>query len=196
MQEIPFEQLVEHLSSPRKGERLRALKNLEVLACRRKVAAKDRLAVGRLLAEAFLGRDRHERLATARFLDVWSRWATDDRLCRRLIAIHMEESSKGVRANLEVAIMRTMPNARLVSLLASPPQEMLTGETPTLLVLLDALANRIRSNHITGAERAGLIRALRKSRAHRASRVARPFLWRVEALLAELVSEGVPSRKR
>ena len=189
-------ELKELLASKRYRDRIDALELLEILPLTNDVPGTFRFEVGWLLVDPFHLRKRHERQQVARFLDIWFRSEPCPSLCSRLKTISLEEVDDKVRGSLQVAIYNTMPLSELTGSIARPAKgDRLQGNG--LLVLLDAIANRVKRHQIPASSLRALVGALRQGRAHRASHIARPYLWKLEQVLervgAPVVAEAAGS---
>lgn len=170
------------LQSPHVSERLRALDELEYLACEQEIPAELKIQLGRIIVSKYLGRGGRERLKTAQFLDVWFNAEPDASLSQRLMAIYLEEVDSSIRDSLLSAAYSTMPIGTVLSELENPKnQSMQRGHS--LLILVEALDRRVKRRQISGAELDRVIRVLKSARAYRASHIARPFLWQIEIVL-------------
>lgn len=172
------------LQSSEVSERLRALDELEYLACEREMPAELKIYLGRIVIEKYLGRGGRERLKTAQFLDVWFSAEPDASLSQRLLAIYLEEVDSSIRDSLLSAAYSTIPLAGLLKELENPKsQSMQKGHS--LLILIESLERRVKRRMISGADLDRVIGVLKKARAYRASHIARPFLWQIEIVLEE-----------
>ena len=169
--------------------RRRDLRELEGLACRNAVSTKEKKLIGLVLLANFHIRPLFERRTIARFLDVWFVTETSVRVAKRLEATRLEEVDPGTRNSLKVAAYSTMPDRELARALEEPSREDLT-EGLGLLVALETAYTRLRLGTFSHRRLAELIRALRKARAHRASHIAKPFLWRLESVLELALKVG------
>lgn len=170
------------LQSPDVSQRLRALDELEYLACEQDLPADLKIGLGRIVVEKYLGRGGRERLKTAQFLDVWFNAEADASLSQRLHAIYLEEVDSSIRDSLLSAVYSTMPVGGLLKEIESP-QSQVMQKGHSLLILVEALERRVKRRLLSGAELDRVIQALKKARAYRASHIARPFLWQIEIVL-------------
>ena len=172
------------LQSSEVSERLRALDELEYLACELEIPAELKIYLGRIVVEKYLGRGGRERLKTAQFLDVWFSAEPDASLAQRITAIYLEEVDSSIRDSLLSAAYSTMPLAGLLKELENPKgQAMQKGHS--LLILIESLERRVKRRMISGTDLDRVIGVLKKARAYRASHIARPFLWQIEIVLED-----------
>lgn len=168
--------------------RRQCLFDLEALGCAGEVSPLEKKLIGAVVIANYHLRPLSERRVIARFLDIWFESEVSRRLSRKFLAAHLEEIDPEARESLRVAAVTTMPCAELIRHLASPPREDLT-EGLGLLVLVETAFTRLRTGEFPFREIPDLIRALRAARSHRASHVAKPFLWRLEVVLE--IAQGV-----
>ncbi|MHC4599179.1 MAG: hypothetical protein ACYS47_09255 [Planctomycetota bacterium] len=169
--------------------RRRSLSELEDLASRDVVSPLEKVLLGRVLLANFHLRPLPERRAIARFLDVWFVSETSGKLSKRIEVTRLEEIDPETRDSLKVAAITTLPHRELVGFLEDPPQEDLTGGLG-LLIALETAYSRLRQDFFPHRHLPALIRALRKARGHRASHIAKPFLWRLEYVLETAMKKG------
>jgi len=169
--------------------RRRSLHELEALACNRIVSSEEKKILSLVLLANFHFRPRAERRTAARLLDVWLVSETSRRLHRRIESTRLEEMDPETRDSLQAAAWSVIPSRDLVQALARPRCEDLTAGLG-LLMALDAAYSRLRCGAFPHAQLPDLIRALKAARAHRASHVAKPFLWRLEYVLETACKVG------
>jgi hypothetical protein len=155
---------------------------MEGLSCRKELPALEKKVLGWVLLSKYHLWPVAERRAAARFLEIWFSTEASRRLSRRLEATRLEETDPEARESLKVAVNATMPTPELVQALEHPSVEDLT-EGLGLLIALEAVVARLRQGVFEHRHLPALIEALRKARAHRASHIAKPFLWRLEHVL-------------
>lgn len=163
-------------------ERRLCLLEMEGLSCRKELPALEKKVLGWVLLSKYHLWPVAERRAAARFLEIWFSTEASRRLSRRLEATRLEETDPEARESLKVAVNATMPTPELVQALEHPSVEDLT-EGLGLLIALEAVVARLRQGVFEHRHLPALIEALRKARAHRASHIAKPFLWRLEHVL-------------
>ena len=170
------------LQSTEVSERLRALDELEYLACEQDLTAELKVDLGRIVVDKYLGRGGRERLKTAQFLDVWFNAEPDASLSQRIHAIYLEEVDSSIRDSLLSAVYSTMPLSRILEELENPKTQAMQGGH-SLLILVEALERRVKRRLVSGSDLDRVIRVLKRARAYRASLIARPFLWQIEIVL-------------
>lgn len=180
------------LRSANGHDRLRALDELEYLNCERELSRRTKLTVVSLCLADFHVRPRTERRAVARFLDAWLDSQPEHAVAKRLAAVRMEEIDPAIRDSLLPAHFAVRPTGELIDLLIDPPADLL-ADGYGLLVALDALNMRVRSERLTDEVLDDIIIALRRARAIRKTPVVRPFAWQVETVLEHVCKcRGVP----
>ncbi|MCZ6691705.1 MAG: hypothetical protein O7H41_19130 [Planctomycetota bacterium] len=170
------------LQSTEVSERLRALDELEYLACEQDLTPELKVDLGRIVVDKYLGRGGRERLKTAQFLDVWFNAEPDASLSQRIHAIYLEEVDSSIRDSLLSAVYSTMPLSRILEELENPKTQAMQGGH-SLLILVEALERRVKRRLVSGSDLDRVIRVLKRARAYRASLIARPFLWQIEIVL-------------
>jgi hypothetical protein len=171
------------------AERRRVLQDLEDLACGDDLSPLDRKVLAWVLLSRFHLWPLPERRAAAAFLETWFTTETSARLSRRLEATRLEETDPETRESLKVAVYATLPAPELVRSIAEPSEEDLTVGLGLLMALETALT-RLRQGAFDRRQIPALVDALRKARAHRASHIAKPFLWRLEHVLETAMRVG------
>lgn len=164
------------------SDRLRALDELEYLACEQDIPPSLKIEVGRLIVDKYLGRGGRERLKTAQFLDVWFNAEEDASLSNRLMAIYLEEVDSSIRDSLLAAAFSTMPLQELLTKVEKPRAQAMQRDH-SLLILIEALDRRVKRRTISGTDLDRVIEVLKRARAYRASHIAKPFLWKIEIVL-------------
>jgi hypothetical protein len=185
--------LFEALTSSRRSVRLRALEALTLARAGDVVGGDYVLGAAERILAFYHIRDLPERREIARFFETWFLWERSHALSRRLAVTRMEEVDEGIRESLLSAVYSVMPNGPLIEHLVRPGEEHL-GQGLGLLMILEALAYRIRARHFVPSELPPLLEALCAARGMRGSHIARPFLWRLEDVIAKV--REVASRYR
>ena len=171
------------------SERRHCLQELEAMACRDEVPPFPKKLLAWVLLSRFHLWPVAERRAAARFLEIWFSTETSRRLSHRLEATRLEETDDEARESLKVASISTMPAPDLIKVLEEPSLEDLTDGLG-LLIALETVLARLRQGAFEHKAIPALVEALRKARAHRASHIAKPFLWRLEHVLETALRVG------
>jgi hypothetical protein len=179
------ERLFEAIAAPQPGRRMDAYGALTLLRAGDRVEGEYVLRVAGVILNSFPLRSRTERAAIGRFFETWFIKERSVEISRRLAAARMEEVHEDIRDSLLAAEISAMPSDDLIETFSAPPKEHLHGGLG-LLMMLEALSYRVREREFTSGETPLLLKALRSARALRGSHIARPFLWRLEDVIAQV----------
>ncbi len=177
------ERLFEALASDAREERMDAIGALSILRCADGMQPSYVLSAADRIMASYHARNRAERHAIARLLETWFQSERSLPLSRRIASARMEELDEGIRESLLSASISAMPSADLIGMLACPSDEHLR-EGLGLLMMLEALSFRFSAREFAPEDVPALMSALRGARALRGSHIARPFLWRLEDVIA------------